>query len=152
MMKKRKRRHAKGKYINVVSRLSGIVFSERCLSSRRASCSGDSFNPFVVHLRFRRSCAEILEKGDIVLYRPVTRGEIADALVHIRDLYRQIKPTEEHESRAYERREVGIKDILSNLPRTKEHPTLNMVEEVADIIRLTIDGAHRLFGYNLAKI
>jgi hypothetical protein len=152
MMKKRKRRHATGKYINVVSRLSGIVFSERCLSSRRASCSGDSFNPFVVHLRFRRSCAEILEKGDIVVYRPVTRGEIADALVHIRDLYRQIKPADEYESRAYERREAGIKDILSNLPRIKEHPTLNMVEEVADISRLTIDGAHRLFGYNLAKI
>jgi hypothetical protein len=86
------------------------------------------------------------------MYRPVTRGEIADALVHIRDLYRQIKPANEQESRAYERREVGIKDLLSNLPRTKEHPTLTAVDEVAEMARLTNDGAHRLFGYNLAKI
>jgi hypothetical protein len=86
------------------------------------------------------------------VYRPVTRGEIADALVHIRDLYRQIKPSDEREYRACERREVGIKDLLSNLPRTKEHPTLGTVDEVADMTRLTIDGAHRLFGYDLARI
>jgi hypothetical protein len=86
------------------------------------------------------------------MYRPVTRGEIADALVHIRDLYRQIRPADEQESRAYERREVGIKDLLSNLPRTKEHPTLTAVDEVADMAKLTNEGAHRLFGYNLAKI
>jgi hypothetical protein len=86
------------------------------------------------------------------VYRPVTRSEISDALVHIRDLYRQIKPADEQENRAYERREVGIKDLLSNLPRTKEHPTLTAVDEVADMARLTTEGAHRLFGYNLAKI
>ena len=86
------------------------------------------------------------------MYRSVTRSEISDALVHIRDLYRQIKPADEQENRAYERREVGIKDLLSNLPRTKEHPTLNTVDEVADIARLTIEGAHRLFGYDLTEI
>ncbi len=86
------------------------------------------------------------------MYRPVTRGEIADALVHIRDLHRQITPSSEQEYRAYERREVGIKNLLSNLPRTKEHPTLNVVDEVADMAWLTTDGAHRLFGYNLAEI
>ena len=86
------------------------------------------------------------------MYRPVARGEIADALVHIRDLYRQIKPSNEREYRAYERREVGIKDFLSNLPRTKEHPTLNAIGEIADMAWLTIEGAHRLFGYDLAEI
>jgi len=86
------------------------------------------------------------------VYRPVTRGEIADALVHMRDLYRQIKPSDEREYRASERREVGIKTLLSNLSRTKDHPTLHMIDEVADMARLTIEGAHRLFGYNLADI
>ena len=86
------------------------------------------------------------------MYRPVTRAEIADALVHIRDLYRQIKPPDEQEYRASERREVGIKNLLSNLPRTKEHPTLNTVDEVANMALLTIEGAHRLFGYDLARI
>jgi len=86
------------------------------------------------------------------VYRPVTRAEIADALVHIRDLYRQIKPPDEQEYRASERREVGIKNLLSNLPRTKEHPTLNTVDEVANMALLTIEGAHRLFGYDLARI
>lgn len=113
---------------------------------------GDLFNSFVVHLQFRRFRAKTLEKGDTVVYRPVARGEIADALVHIRDLYRQIKPSNEREYRAYERREAGIKDFLSNLPRTRKHPTLNAIGEIADIARLTTDGAHRLFGYNLAKI
>ena len=86
------------------------------------------------------------------MYRPVTRAEIADALVHIRDLYRQIKPPDEQEYRASERREDGIKNLLSNLPRTKEHPTLNTVDEVANMALLTIEGAHRLFGYDLARI
>ena len=86
------------------------------------------------------------------MYRPVARGEIADALVHIRDLYRQIKASDDREHRASERREVGIKNLLSNLPRTKEHPTLNTVDEVADMAWLTIEGAHRLFGYDLARI
>jgi len=86
------------------------------------------------------------------VYRPVTRGEIADALVHIRDLYRQIAPSNEQQYRAAERRDVRIKNLLSNLPRTKEHPTLNTVDEVADMARLTTEGAHRLFGYNLTKI
>jgi hypothetical protein len=114
--------------------------------------SGDWFNPFVVYLQFRRFRFETLEKGDTVVYRPVVRGEIADALVHIRDLHRQIKPSDARAYRASERREVGIKNLLSNLPRTKEHPTLNTVDEVADIARLTIEGAHRLFGYDLTEI
>jgi integrase len=86
------------------------------------------------------------------VYRPVTHAEIADALVHIRDLYRQIKPSDDREHRASERREVGIKNLLSNLPRSKGHPTLNTVDEVADMAWLTIEGAHRLFGYDLARI
>ncbi len=86
------------------------------------------------------------------MHRPVARGEIADALIHIRDLYRRLAPSNEREYRAYERREVGIKNLLSNLPRTKEHPTLNLVDEVADMAGLTIEGAHRLFGYNLTEI
>ena len=43
--------------------LCRIVFSEGCLSSRRSTSAGDSFNPFVVHLRFRRSRAQIPKKG-----------------------------------------------------------------------------------------
>ena len=86
------------------------------------------------------------------MYRPVTRSEIADALNHIRDLYRRIEPSSERERRASERREIGIKDLLSNLPRTKEHPTLSMVDAVADMAWLTNEGAHNLFGYNLARI
>ena len=86
------------------------------------------------------------------MYRPVTRSEIADALDHIRNLYRQIEPSNEQERRASKRRETGIKDLLSNLPRTKEHPTLNMVDEVAKMTWLTNEGAHHLFGYNLPRI
>jgi hypothetical protein len=42
--------------------------------------------------------------------------------------------------------------LLSNLFRTKDHPTPNSVLELADIFSLTLDGAHRLFGYDLQRI
>jgi hypothetical protein len=45
------------------TRLRGIVFSEECLSSRRSTSSGDSLNPLVAHMQFRRSRAEIPKKG-----------------------------------------------------------------------------------------
>jgi hypothetical protein len=86
------------------------------------------------------------------VYSPVPRSEIADALIHIRDLYRQIRPPNEPALRAYERREAAIRDLLSNLPRMNEHPTLKIVLEIAETCGLTLEGAHRLFGYNLGRI
>jgi hypothetical protein len=87
-----------------------------------------------------------------VLYRPVPRSEIVDTLVHIRNLHRRIKPINETDLRAHERREAVIRDLLSNLPRTGDHPTLKTVLEVANISSLTLEGAHRLFGYDLSAI
>ena len=87
-----------------------------------------------------------------MVYRPIPRAEILDALVHLRELYRQIKPSSERELLAYERREAATRDLLSNLPRVNQHPTLRTLLEVADIFQLTLDGAHRLFGYHLDRI
>jgi hypothetical protein len=86
------------------------------------------------------------------LYNPVPREQIADALIHLRGLFREISPSSEKDYRAQERREILSKNLLSNLFRTKEHPTLNVVFEVADAFSLTLDGAHRLFGYELERI
>jgi hypothetical protein len=86
------------------------------------------------------------------VYTPVPRSELIDALIHIRALYRECRPTSDAEQRAHERREVAIKDLLSNLPRTNEHPTLKTLLEVAEICSLTLDGAHRLFGYDLDRL
>jgi len=86
------------------------------------------------------------------VYKPVPRGEIADALIHLRDLFRQRNPSNERERMTHERREIVTKNLLSNLFRTKEHPTLHAVLELADTFSLTIDGAHRLFGYDLEEI
>lgn len=86
------------------------------------------------------------------MYSPVLRTEIANALVHIRDLYRRIKPLNVRGLRAHERREASIRDLLSNLPRTNEHPTLKTVLEVAETCGLTLESAHRLFGYDLRRI
>jgi hypothetical protein len=41
---------------------------------------------------------------------------------------------------------------MSNLPRTNEHPTLKTLLEIAETCSLTLEGAHKLFGYNLGKI
>ena len=87
-----------------------------------------------------------------MLYKPVPRSEIVDALVHMHGLHQRIKPSSEQKLRAYERREAVTRDLLSNLSRTNEHPTLKTLLEIAEIFRLTIEGAHKLFGYNLKEI
>jgi len=74
------------------------------------------------------------------VHNPVPNRAIIEALIHIRDL------------RAFERREAATKDLLSNLPRTNEHPTLRTLLEIAEIYSLTLEGAHRLFGYSLQDI
>jgi len=72
--------------------------------------------------------------------------------MHLRELFRRSNPSNERERLTHERREIVTKNLLSNLFRTKEHPTLHAVLELADIFSLTIDGAHRLFGYELEEI
>jgi len=86
------------------------------------------------------------------VYRSVPRAEIIDALVHLRDLHRQVRPSNDRERYASERRELITKNLLSNLRRTSDHPTLNMLLEIADMFSLTVEGAHRLFGYDLGGI
>ena len=86
------------------------------------------------------------------MYRSVPRDQIAQSVAHLRELYRAVKPSTAQEQRANERREAVTKNLLSNLFRTKEHPTLHTVLEIADVFSLTLDGAHRLFGYDLDRI
>jgi len=86
------------------------------------------------------------------VYRPVPRNEISDAVAHLRDLHRQLRPSNDRERYAFERRELVTKNLLSNLHRTGNHPTLSMLLEIADTFSLTIEGAHRLFGYDLDGI
>jgi hypothetical protein len=68
------------------------------------------------------------------------------------DLHRRIKPSNERELLTFERREAAARDLLSNLPRTDEHPTLKTLLEVAEISSLTLQGAHKLFGYNAGEM
>ena len=77
------------------------------------------------------------------MYTPVPREEIADTLIHLRGLFREIPLTDEKDYLAREKREILAKNLLSNLFRTKDHPTLHVVLEVADAFSLTLDGAHR---------
>ena len=86
------------------------------------------------------------------MYNSVSREQIADTLIHLRGLFREIPTSSDKDDLAHERREILTKNLLSNLFRTKDHPTLNVVLEVADVFSLTLDGAHRLFGYELERI
>ncbi len=88
----------------------------------------------------------------LTVYSSVSRDQIADALIHLRGLFREMPSSSDRDDRAHERREILTKNLLSNLFRTKDHPTLNLVLEVADAFSLTLDGAHRLFGYELERI
>jgi hypothetical protein len=86
------------------------------------------------------------------VHSPVPTSEIIEAIIHIRDLFRRIRPSNERQLRLFERREAATKELLSNLPRTNEHPTLRTLLEIAEIYSLTLEGAHRLFGYSLREI
>jgi hypothetical protein len=86
------------------------------------------------------------------MYNPVARAEITESLLHLRDLFRKGPRGNDGDIRAHERREITTKNLLSNLVRMKEHPTLHTVLEVADIFTLTLSGSHRLFGYKLEDI
>jgi hypothetical protein len=86
------------------------------------------------------------------LYRHVPRNEIRDRLIHLRGLYEQLVPTNEQELRAAERREIITKNLLSNLRRTSDDPTLNTVQEIVENFPLTIEGGHRFFGFGLEGV
>lgn len=86
------------------------------------------------------------------MYEPVNRHQIADAVIHLRNLFRQSRPKDEQAARLRERRDILVRHFLSNLSRTREHPTLNTLLEIADAFSLTLDGAHRLFGYKTSML
>lgn len=86
------------------------------------------------------------------MHNQVPSSAIIEALIHIRDLFRRVRPSNERELREFERRDAATKDLLSNLPRINEHPTLRTLLEIAEIYSLTLEGAHRLFGYSLPDI
>jgi hypothetical protein len=86
------------------------------------------------------------------VYEHVPRSHIIEALRHFRELLRQAEPTNERERRAAEQREIVAKYLISNLPRTGEHPTLKSLLEVAETFPLTIGATHQLFGYDLDAV
>jgi hypothetical protein len=100
-----------------------------------------------IHLPSRDS-----KEWSFALYRPVSRNEIVEKIEHLSALHRQSQPTNASEARAQDRREAATRTLLANIPRTKHHPTLKTLLEVANNFSLTVEGAHRLFGYNLASI
>jgi len=86
------------------------------------------------------------------VYTFVDRQEIIERVAHIRRLHREVVPATEQGKLIHARREQKTKDLLSNLRRTGEHPMLSTLLEFGDMHSLTVDGAHRLFGYELDRI
>ena len=86
------------------------------------------------------------------VYELVPRSRIIEVLRHLRELWRQAEPTDQRERFAAEQREVVAKYLISNLPRTGEHPTLKSLMEVAETFLLTIGATHQLFGYDLEAV
>ncbi|WP_198137683.1 hypothetical protein [Terriglobus sp. TAA 43] len=80
------------------------------------------------------------------------RQQVVSAITHLRQLYRKSPHATEAEARAHDKREAVAKNLIDNIARTGSHPTLHTVLEVADIFSLTLQGSHRLFGYNLDRL
>jgi hypothetical protein len=86
------------------------------------------------------------------LYTPVSHATLRDALMHLRELYGEVQPETEIERRAQEAREVFIRNLISNLPHRRGHPLLRVIKQLTEHFALTLDGAHKLFGYNLDQM
>jgi len=86
------------------------------------------------------------------VHRHIPYREIAERIRHIRDLHRQLTPSDETERLLSARREQKTKDLLSNLKRIRTHPTLNLVREFGNLDSMTVDAVHRLFGFDLDAI
>ncbi len=86
------------------------------------------------------------------MYTPVPSSEVIQTILHLRELFRRRSRLTDDDQRAFERREAATKDFLSNLPRIDEQPTLRTLLEIAEIYSLTLEGAHRLFGYSLPEL
>jgi len=86
------------------------------------------------------------------LHRNVPHSELTESIRHIRDLHRQISLSDVEGRQRYARREQKTKDLLSNLNRSASHPTLTLVREFGELNSMTVDAAHRLFGYDLDAI
>lgn len=85
------------------------------------------------------------------VYNHVPHADIAEALIHLRELFKGERPADEAALRVKERREAGTRVLLSNLARMSRGPTLRTVLEVADLYSMTLDAAHELFGYDLSR-
>jgi hypothetical protein len=97
-------------------------------------------------------CGEGRVEEHIAVYELVPRDQIIGALRHLRALLRQHEPSNERDRLIAERREIVVKYLASNLPRSGSHPTLSTVMEVVDTFLLTVGAAHKLFGYDLDAI
>lgn len=86
------------------------------------------------------------------MYTPVSPGDVIERVEHIRALHRQIQATSDQKRVAHTQHERKLKDFISNLRRTTARPMANMVRDLAEACSLTIDGAYRLFGYELDGI
>ena len=86
------------------------------------------------------------------MYRPVSCNQIITYLEHIRELFRQSQPENQHEQIAHEQREQKIRDLITNLRRTNGRAMVRMVNDLEKYCYLTTDGGYRIFGYNLDAI
>src|ERR1039458_7308448 len=77
---------------------------------------------------------------------------LRDALMHLRELYREKTTRTGEERLAQERREVFVNNLISNLSHLRQHPLLHVVSEGSQMFGLSLDGAHQLFGYELSQI
>jgi hypothetical protein len=86
------------------------------------------------------------------MYRPLPNEEIARTIIKLRDLYRRspVDTVEGHQWAAA--RESFCSDLISNLRHAGTHPTPRVLYELSRYFRLTVDGAYRMFGYDLSQI
>lgn len=86
------------------------------------------------------------------MYKPIHYQEIIERVEHIRAVLRGATPADALERITYDRREQRIKDLISNLRRTRGRAMVRTLDDIETDCLLTKDGGYRLFGYALDEI
>lgn len=86
------------------------------------------------------------------MYRAVSRDQLSETLLHLRNVFRKSNTNRSQADLAHEAREIFTRNLLSNLAHLGNHPMPQVLAEAAHHFQLTMDGAHQLFGYDLRQV
>jgi len=86
------------------------------------------------------------------MYKPASARVMLDRLDHMRSLYRKLRPANNDDWIVQRERESFTRILAGNIRQGRHQPTLHTIFQMKRHFRLSMDGAHRFFGFRLERI